>query len=72
MLLHPQAKEYARLSQEMSSRRQGSQGSTGSGSSSSITAVAEELNDGTISVGKIIFNPQKLLGKGCDGTFVFR
>lgn len=70
--LHLQAQEYARLSQEISSRRQGSQGSSGSGSSSSVTALAEELNDGTISVGKILFNPQKLLGKGCDGTFVFR
>ncbi|XP_063881427.1 serine/threonine-protein kinase/endoribonuclease IRE1-like isoform X2 [Scylla paramamosain] len=72
IVLYKQAQEYARLSQEMSSRRQGSQGSTGLGSQSSITAVAEELDDGTISVGKIIFNPQELLGKGCDGTFVFR
>ncbi|XP_045115482.1 serine/threonine-protein kinase/endoribonuclease IRE1-like isoform X2 [Portunus trituberculatus] len=72
IVLYKQAQEYARLSQEMSSRRQGSQGSTGVGSQSSITAVAEELDDGTISVGKIIFNPQELLGKGCDGTFVFR
>ncbi|KAG0719877.1 Serine/threonine-protein kinase/endoribonuclease ire-1 [Chionoecetes opilio] len=72
IILYKQAQEYARLSQEMSSRRQGSQGSAGSGSPGSITAVAEELHDGSISVGKIIFNPQKLLGKGCDGTFVFR
>ncbi|XP_045598023.2 serine/threonine-protein kinase/endoribonuclease IRE1 isoform X2 [Procambarus clarkii] len=72
-LLYKQAQDYARLTQEMSSRRPWSQGSNNSGGSSgNITAVAEELDNGTVSVGKIIFDPQQLLGKGCDGTFVFR
>lgn len=37
-----------------------------------ITAVAEELPDGLMRVGKIIFYPEELLGKGCEGTFVYR
>lgn len=32
----------------------------------------EEIGDGDVRVGKIIFNPTNILGKGCDGTFVFR
>ncbi|XP_055375464.1 serine/threonine-protein kinase/endoribonuclease IRE1 [Condylostylus longicornis] len=32
----------------------------------------EELGDGQVRVGKIIFDPEKILGKGCEGTFVFR
>ncbi|XP_042207257.1 serine/threonine-protein kinase/endoribonuclease IRE1-like isoform X2 [Homarus americanus] len=72
-LLYKQAQDYARLTQEMSSRRPWSQGSNSSGGSSgNITALAEELDNGTVSVGKIIFDPQQLLGKGCDGTFVFK
>lgn len=38
----------------------------------SITAIAEELTDGSIRVGKIQFRPELVLGKGCEGTFVFR
>ncbi|XP_053654534.1 serine/threonine-protein kinase/endoribonuclease IRE1 isoform X2 [Cherax quadricarinatus] len=72
-LLYKQAQGYAKLTQEMSSRRLWSQGSNSSGGSSgNITAVAEELDNGSVSVGKIIFDPQQLLGKGCDGTFVFK
>uniref|UniRef100_U5ELH4 non-specific serine/threonine protein kinase n=1 Tax=Corethrella appendiculata TaxID=1370023 RepID=U5ELH4_9DIPT len=31
-----------------------------------------EIGDGEIRVGKIIFNCNELLGKGCEGTFVFK
>lgn len=31
-----------------------------------------ELPEGSIKIGKIIFNPDQLLGKGCEGTFVYR
>ncbi|XP_076066582.1 serine/threonine-protein kinase/endoribonuclease Ire1 isoform X2 [Oratosquilla oratoria] len=73
VLLYKQAQEYARLSREMSSRQTWSRGSNkSSGGSSVVTAMAEELDDGSIRVGKIVFDPQELLGKGCDGTFVFR
>lgn len=30
-----------------------------------------EFGDGLIQVGKITFNPKKVLGKGCEGTYVF-
>lgn len=69
---YTQAQDYARLSQEVSSRQQWSRGSAGGGAAGSVTAVAEERFDGTVGVGKIIFDPQQLLGKGCDGTFVFK
>lgn len=42
------------------------------GKNGQITAVAEELPDGHVKVGKITFNPEQLLGKGCEGTFVYR
>lgn len=69
-----QAKDYARLSQEMSSRRLWSQGSNNStsGSTTNVTAQVEELENGSVRVGKIEFDPLQLLGKGCDGTFVFQ
>lgn len=31
-----------------------------------------EIGDGTIQVGKISFDPNAVLGKGCEGTFVFK
>lgn len=37
-----------------------------------VTAIAEELSDGSIQVGKILFNSNEMLGKGCEGTFVFK
>lgn len=40
--------------------------------SNQVTAVSEELANGLVKVGKITFNPEQLLGKGCEGTFVYR
>ncbi|CAL4069846.1 unnamed protein product, partial [Meganyctiphanes norvegica] len=71
IILYRQAQEYARLNREWSSRRNWSRGSNSNSSKNGITAIAEEQEDGTIRVGKILFDPQDLLGKGCDGTFVF-
>ena len=48
-----------------------SSGSAGSGNYE-ITASPVELDDGTIRVGNISFNPLAVLGKGCEGTFVYR
>lgn len=31
-----------------------------------------DIGDGNIQVGKIAFNPSAVLGKGCEGTFVFK
>lgn len=42
------------------------------GSNNHVTAVSEELPNGLVKVGKITFHPEQLLGKGCEGTFVYR
>lgn len=66
--LQMQVREFQNLSQN------GSKGSQGSSLSKNgaATAVAEELPDGLMRVGKIMFHPEELLGKGCEGTFVYR
>ena len=62
-----------------SSSSVGSTGSAGSRNSSGqrdvgqeITAHPIELPDGSIKVGAINFNPDHILGKGCEGTFVYK
>merc|ERR1719186_2012509 len=49
-----------------------SKGSVGSVSNYEITATPIELEDGTIKVGNISFDPLNILGKGCEGTFVYK
>merc|ERR1719186_1496016 len=49
-----------------------SKGSVGSVSNYEITATPLELEDGTIKVGNISFDPLNILGKGCEGTFVYK
>jgi hypothetical protein len=44
----------------------------GKGSPYEMTALPVELPDGHIRVGNISFNPAKILGKGCEGTFVYQ
>ncbi|KAI5728967.1 hypothetical protein M8J77_023734 [Diaphorina citri] len=43
-----------------------------SSTNSKVTAIAEELPDGKVRVGKITFDVNQVLGKGCEGTFVFK
>lgn len=31
-----------------------------------------EVPEGHVRVGKVIFNPNDELGRGCEGTFVYR
>nr|CAD7443363.1 unnamed protein product [Timema bartmani] len=64
---------YVRV--QMREFHQQSQGSRGSNSGSrwqDVTAVAEEMGGGNVRVGKIIFNMDDILGKGCEGTFVYK
>lgn len=63
-----QVREVQNLSQN------GSRGSQQSsvGRNGNITAFSEELPGGLVKVGKITFHPEQLLGKGCEGTFVYR
>ncbi|XP_052891575.1 serine/threonine-protein kinase/endoribonuclease IRE1 [Anopheles moucheti] len=58
-------------SQTSNSNRSGSNGSGGSGGSGSYSEPID-YGDGEMRVGKINFNTQHVLGKGCEGTFVFR
>ncbi|CAG9763228.1 unnamed protein product [Ceutorhynchus assimilis] len=62
-----QVREVQNLSQNGSKGSQGSFGRHGQ-----VTAFAEELPGGLVKVGKITFHPEQLLGKGCEGTFVYR
>ncbi|XP_044252297.1 serine/threonine-protein kinase/endoribonuclease IRE1-like [Tribolium madens] len=66
--LQVQVREFQNMSQNGS--RSSQQNSFGK--NSSITAYSEELPDGLVRVGKITFHPDQLLGKGCEGTFVYR
>ena len=34
--------------------------------------MPEEIGDGLVKVGKITFNTEQVLGKGCEGTFVYK
>jgi len=43
-----------------------------SGKPLEVTAHAVELDDGTVRVGNIFFDPKEILGKGCEGTFVYK
>ena len=37
-----------------------------------VTATAVELENGIVKVGNIFFDPAHILGKGCEGTFVYK
>ena len=37
-----------------------------------VTALPVELDNGNIKVGNIQFDPAHILGKGCEGTFVYK
>ena len=47
-------------------------GSTGSASNYEVTAHPVELASGEVKVGNITFDPSKVLGRGCEGTFVYQ
>lgn len=50
-----------------------SQGSSrGSNHSNSSSQIVEELPDGSFCIGKIVFRTDEILGKGCEGTSVFK
>lgn len=53
-------------------KQQSQTGSNGFLRSSGVTSELEDLGDGDIRIGKITFNPNHVLGKGCEGTFVFK
>lgn len=68
MLFHfyPQAKEYQRFSNR-NKRTESSSTELGTIGTSSLGNY-----EGAARIDKIVFNPKEILGKGCEGTFVFR
>ncbi|KAJ8682778.1 hypothetical protein QAD02_018570 [Eretmocerus hayati] len=65
--LNAQFKEFQHLSQ---TSRENSR--TGSNGSNGVMYAPEEIGQGKVRVGKITFDSEELLGKGCDGTFVYK
>ena len=47
-------------------------GSVSSSTHYEVTATPVELGSGEVKVGNITFDPQIVLGKGCEGTFVYK
>ncbi|CAH2268974.1 jg15999 [Pararge aegeria aegeria] len=65
--LRYQAREFQQLSQG------GSRSSnTSTSSQGEVTGQLVEIGDGEVRIGKISFNTDQVLGKGCEGTFVYR
>lgn len=62
--LNKQVKDFQQLSQTSKNSE--------SSSHSRVTALPEEIGFGVVRVGKIQFNTDEVLGKGCEGTFVFK
>lgn len=65
--LRYQAREFQQLSQGGSRSSNASTSSTGE-----VTGQLVELGDGEVRIGKISFNTDQVLGKGCEGTFVYK
>lgn len=43
-----------------------------SGKSGNSIIMPEDIGEGLVKVGKIIFDTGQVLGKGCEGTFVYK
>ncbi|XP_076648630.1 serine/threonine-protein kinase/endoribonuclease Ire1 [Halictus rubicundus] len=69
--LNAQFKEFQQLSQ---GSRESSRTSNDYyyGVRSNALAVPEDMGEGVVKVGKITFDTGQVLGKGCEGTFVYR
>ncbi|XP_012271622.1 serine/threonine-protein kinase/endoribonuclease IRE1 isoform X2 [Orussus abietinus] len=65
--LNVQFKEFQQLSQgSRENSRTGSNGKHGN------LAAPEDIGEGLVRIGKITFNTCEVLGKGCEGTFVYK
>ncbi|XP_015185635.1 PREDICTED: serine/threonine-protein kinase/endoribonuclease IRE1 isoform X2 [Polistes dominula] len=62
-----QFKEFQQLSQ---GSRENSR--TNSNTKRSNIVIPEDMGEGLVRVGKITFNTSEVLGKGCEGTFVYK
>ncbi|XP_043279722.1 serine/threonine-protein kinase/endoribonuclease IRE1 isoform X2 [Venturia canescens] len=64
----------AAMNKEVQQLSQGSRENSRTNSSgrNDNLAVVEDICEGTVRVGKIIINTTEVLGKGCEGTFVYK
>ncbi|KAK1129786.1 hypothetical protein K0M31_019497 [Melipona bicolor] len=67
--LHAQFKEFQQFSQ---GSRENSSTNDYYGARSSTLVVPEDVGEGVVKVGKITFDTGQVLGKGCEGTFVYK
>ncbi|CAH1726019.1 serine/threonine-protein kinase/endoribonuclease IRE2 [Aphis gossypii] len=67
-------KEMKGLKNKSNNSHNSSQGSSRGSNHSNISSsqIVEELPDGSFCIGKIIFRTDEILGKGCEGTSVFK
>nr|XP_034191794.1 serine/threonine-protein kinase/endoribonuclease IRE1 isoform X2 [Osmia lignaria] len=68
--LNAQLKEFQQLSQ--SSRGSNRSVDYYGTRSNALLAVPEDIGEGVVKIGKITFDTGQVLGKGCEGTFVYR
>ncbi|KMQ92763.1 serine threonine-protein kinase endoribonuclease ire-1, partial [Lasius niger] len=59
-------------SQQLSQISRESSRTSYSGRSGNSIIMAEDIGEGLVKAGKIIFDTGQILGKGCEGTFVFK
>ncbi|XP_017884608.1 serine/threonine-protein kinase/endoribonuclease ire-1 isoform X2 [Ceratina calcarata] len=67
--LNAQFKEFQQLSQ---GSRENSRTNDYYGTRSNPLVIPEDMGEGVVKVGKITFDTGQVLGKGCEGTFVYR
>ncbi|XP_029675812.1 serine/threonine-protein kinase/endoribonuclease IRE1 [Formica exsecta] len=67
--LYAQNKEQL---QQLSQMSRESSRTNYSGKSTNMIVMPEDIGEGLVKVGKIIFDTEQVLGKGCEGTFVYR
>ena len=67
LMLQQQLEEQAKQKQEQRSAQ-----TSLVTSSSTHSLDPSEIPDGWNTVGKIVFNPKKVLGHGCEGTIVYK
>ncbi|XP_060802843.1 serine/threonine-protein kinase/endoribonuclease IRE1 [Amyelois transitella] len=65
--LRYQAREFQQLSQGGSRTS-----NTSTASNGEVTGQLVEVGDGEVKIGRISFHTDQVLGKGCEGTFVYR
>ncbi|XP_075973369.1 serine/threonine-protein kinase/endoribonuclease Ire1 [Anticarsia gemmatalis] len=65
--LRYQAREFQQLSQGGSRSSNASTSSNGE-----VTGHLMDIGNGEVRIGRITFNTDQVLGKGCEGTFVYR